>query len=553
MNKKVFANGKVVPVADTVNEAGGKAYSFTNEQALAQFAATGCMNQTFYSSEEDQFEKVMKLVEGVDPLFVAKTAVYSRKDGYMKDMPAILAAWLSKDNMPLLRKIFSKVIDNGKMLRNFVQAIRSGRVGRTSLGNGPRKLIEDWFLSHDTDYIFRNSIGNDPSFQIILKLAHPRHKGNKKLEHLFEYLSGKKVVKTASQMEKSKKGYFTTTLLKSLPGLVKEYEMFKAAKLAGEKMTGIPDVPFQMLDSLISNEEWKEIARNAPWHMTRMNLNTFARHGVFEKNGKKNSDKEMIELIANRLRDETQIRKVKVFPYQLLAAFLNVGDDIPSEITEALQDALDISLSNIPEIQGNIVICPDVSGSMKSAVTGVRKGSTSKIRCVDIAALVAAAMLRVNKNAVVLPFEERVVPIKMNPRDSVMTNAQKLAAVGGGGTCCAAPLLKLVQEKTPVDFILFISDNESWVNPERQSYGWSHRNAGATSVMQLFETLKKSNKNLKMACIDIQPNTSTQAPDNKNILNIGGFSDSVFDVVGKFASVGVGGDHWVDVIKKVEI
>ena len=45
------------------------------------------------------------------------------------------------------------------------------------------------------------------------------------------------------------------------------------------------DVPSQMLTSLpLDTEAWVRIARQAPWHMTRMNLNTFARHGVFVLN-----------------------------------------------------------------------------------------------------------------------------------------------------------------------------------------------------------------------------------------------------------------------------
>ena len=37
-----------------------------------------------------------------------------------------------------------------------------------------------------------------------------------------------------------------------------------------------------MLTALpLGKSDWIEIARNAPWQATRMNLNTFARHGVF--------------------------------------------------------------------------------------------------------------------------------------------------------------------------------------------------------------------------------------------------------------------------------
>ena len=39
----------------------------------------------------------------------------------------------------------------------------------------------------------------------------------------------------------------------------------------------------------------------------------------------------------------------------------------------------------------------------------------------------------------------------------------------------------------------------------------------------------------ELVCIDLQPNTNSQAPERKDILNIGGFSDSVFDLIAAFA------------------
>jgi 60 kDa SS-A/Ro ribonucleoprotein len=38
----------------------------------------------------------------------------------------------------------------------------------------------------------------------------------------------------------------------------------------------------------------------------------------------------------------------------------------------------------------------------------------------------------------------------------------------------------------------------------------------------------------KLVCIDLQPYTTTQAPDRSDILNVGGFSDAVFSVVASF-------------------
>ena len=148
---------------------------------------------------------------------------------------------------------------------------------------------------------------------------------------------------------------------------------------------------------------------------------------------------------------------------------------------------------------------------MQSPVTGYRKGASSKVRCIDVAALVAAAFLRKNRNARVLPFEVNVVQVPLNPRDSVMTNAAALAKVGGGGTNCSAPLAMLNKEKSNADLVIFISDNESWADPKA--------NRG-TAMMAEWEKLRNRNPKAKLVCIDIVPNTTTQAPDRKDILNI---------------------------------
>ena len=61
-----------------------------------------------------------------------------------------------------------------------------------------------------------------------------------------------------------------------------------------------------------------------------MNLNTFARHGVFEEAG-------MAEHIAARLRDAGEIARARVFPYQLLLAYQNCGAEVPSSVRDALR------------------------------------------------------------------------------------------------------------------------------------------------------------------------------------------------------------------------
>jgi 60 kDa SS-A/Ro ribonucleoprotein len=519
-NKTIFQTlrGKMLRKADAVNEAGGLAYQFGPEHTLAQYAVTGCLNATFYADAETQLQKVLALCDQVEPRFIAKLAVYCRERGYMKDMPALLCAVLANRDVAMLEQVFDRVIDNGKMLRNFVQIVRSGVTGRKSLGSAPKRMVREWFAKRSVDQVFRASVGQSPSIADILKMVHPKP-GAGDRDALYGWLIGR------------------PHDVQALPDRVKAFEAFKRGD-----SKDVPDVPFQMLTALpLDRADWSEIARNAPWQMTRMNLNTFARHGVFE-------DERLVRLVAERLRDDEAIGKARVFPYQLMTAFRNAGANVPNPIVNALQDAMEIAIRNVPKLKGNIVVCPDVSGSMHSPVTGHRKGSSSKVRCIDVAALVAAAFLRQNPDTTVLPFERDVVKVRLNSRDSVMTNAQKLASLPCGGTNCSAPLRVLAKSKSRVDLVIFVSDNESWVDTKRYRYFGSD----PTETMKQWSIIKTRNPKARMVCIDIQPYATSQAKEGDDILNIGGFSDQVFELVSLFAKGELNADHWVGVIDAVE-
>lgn len=522
-NKTLFKSliGKLVAPTDALNEERAPAYALSPKHQLAQYAATGCLNKTFYAGAGEQLAKVLELCADLDAEFIAKTAVFCRERGFMKDMPALLCAVLSVKDRELLNVVFPRVIDNAKMLRNFVQIVRSGAVGRKSLGSAPKRLVREWLDARDPAALFRANVGQDPSMTDIVQMVHPKPKDEAR-EALFGYFIGRDYA------------------FDKLPEVARNFEAFKK----GEALE-VPDVPFQMLTALkLGTAEWTAIARRAPWQMTRMNLNTFARHGVFGQPG-------LTELIANRLREPQAIAKAHVFPYQLMVAYTiaKANADIPQEVCEALQDAMEIATENVPEFKGKVYVFPDISGSMHSAVTGYRRGATTAVRCIDIAALVAATVLRKNPRAEVIPFESDVVHIRLNPRDSVMTNAEKLANLPCGGTNCSAPLRFLNKRRAKGDLVIYVSDNESWVDaPHYGPFGGS-----ATETMKEWANFRHRNPEARMVCIDIQPYGTVQAKERPDILNIGGFSDQVFEVISEFARGELNADHLVGVIESVAL
>ena len=508
------AAGPLVKKTDAVNEAGGRAYAYGPQHKLAQLAATGALNGTFYAEAEDQLETVLKLAVEVEPRFLAKTAIFARERGHMKDMPALLLALLSAMPGPEFSRAFPWVVTNGRMLRTFVQIMRSGVTGRKSLGTRPKKLVQGWLDQASDVDIVRASVGRTPSLMDVVRMVHPKPASPARAA-LFGWLVGRPYDVAA------------------VPEIVSAFEAFKRDP-SGDP----PDVPFQMLTSLsLSKEQWASIGHKVGWQTLRMNLNTFARHGAFEVKG-------FAEHVAKRLADPNAVRRAKAFPYQIMASFDAVDGAVPAVVREALQDAMEVAVSAVPKVAGHVVICPDVSGSMGSPITGHRRGATTKVRCIDVAALVASAMLRANPSARVMPFEWNVVDIGLNPRDSVMTNAGKLAAIGGGGTNCSAPVERLVSQRAEVDLVLFISDNQSWV--DRQS-------GRGTALIDAFARLKRRNPQARLVCIDLQPYGTTQTSEREDVLNIGGFSDAVFEIVASFAAGTLGPDHWVGEIEKIAL
>jgi 60 kDa SS-A/Ro ribonucleoprotein len=555
MKKFTKSGRKSAQSAEVVNYSGAAAYRMESEQELAQLAVTGCFNNTFYTKAEDQLDRVLKLSREVHPRFLAQVAVYARQTGFMKDMPAALVAALAVRDPDLCAQVFSRVVDNGKMLRNFSQMIRSGSFGRSNLSaKRLRRLVNAWFNTRTDDQIFFQSVGDKPTLGDIVKMGRVVPM-TKERSALYAYLIGKKQGKFKGE---------EFTVAEALPKLISDYITFVASP-AGE----IPKAPFEMLMGLpLRPEDWKVVATRATWTQTFKNLNTFARHGVF-------TDPEMVKLVVAKLTNKELIEKAKAFPYQILMAYKAITEGtsspysrarnaqevtpvvMPKEISAALEVAMELATVNVPAFEGlKVVICPDVSGSMKSAITGEREGSTTKVRCIDVAGLVASCLLRKNPLATVIPFEGDVVGVKLSPANTVIKNATILAGVGGGSTECSAPIRKVNQDRTEVDVMIFISDYESHgqsarTAQENLSY-WGSRTQRITTMAEEWAQLKKRNPNAKLICLDVTPSNTTQMSNREDTLNIGGFSDQVFSVMDAFVTGSAKG-QWVDIINEIQV
>jgi 60 kDa SS-A/Ro ribonucleoprotein len=526
-NKSLFSSTtSLLPRADAVNEAGGPAYRLPPKHALAQLAATGCFNGTFYAGAEDQLSELLALAEQVDdPGFLARLAVYSRERAFLKDMPAALLLVLARRDTALFHRVFDRVVDNGRVLRTLLQMVRSGRFGRKGLSSSMQRAFRRWLNGASVGRLLAASIGHDPSLRDVLRLARPTPPDNAR-RALFGWLTDKAVERWAP------------ATAEDLPAEVRALTAYREAATEEAQVVILAGADARFRWDLLADAArgplvWKAIARQMGTQALRMNLNTLRRHGVLD-------DPELVEFVAARIADADEIGKARQFPYQYLAAYLNAEDDVPQAIRGALGQAAEIACGNVPALAGPVVIGLDVSGSMQSAVTGHRgNGSTSKVRCVDVAALFAAAILRRNPDSLLVPFDDRAHRVVVDPQDAILSLADRLAQYGGGGTDCALPLHEANRAHRDRKFAgcVLVSDNQSWIGTGRY---------GSTPVLTEWQEFVKNQGRLqgvrfagpKLVCIDLQPYGSTQAPDRTDILNVGGFSDAVFSVVASFLGDG---------------
>lgn len=107
-----------------------------------------------------------------------------------------------------------------------------------------------------------------------------------------------------------------------------------------------------------------------------MNIASFARRGVLK-------NPEIARLVAERIADPGEIARARAFPYQAFQTAMTLMDgpaakQVPAEVKRAVARALEATLENTPLFSDRrAYVLVDVSGSIRSPVTGWRRGSTT--------------------------------------------------------------------------------------------------------------------------------------------------------------------------------
>jgi hypothetical protein len=132
-----------------------------------------------------------------------------------------------------------------------------------------------------------------------------------------------------------------------------------------------------------------------------------------------------IDTVIARLTDDAAVAKARLFPYHVWAAYQHAPSDTWKR---ALGRTLDLTVSNIPQLDGTLVVI-DTSGSMQAAVS-----NRSRVKRVEVAAVMAMATAKRARDVDVVIYGQGNARLRVRRGESVLSGVDRVVrSVGSVG------------------------------------------------------------------------------------------------------------------------
>lgn len=383
----------------TVNLAGGQAYKTDAKLELVGILLSSLLKEQFYRTEQEQKEALFTVMEKVDPIFIAKAAIYARNEFGMRSISHVAAAYIAAavKGQRWTKNFLSKVVRRPDDITEILSFYRN-HVDKV-IPNSMKKGLGDALTRFD-EYALGKYAGKKDGLSMIdvVNLLHPKH---------------------------------TVAIGKLMKGKLQAADTWETAMSragqAGEDTAAL------------KADEWRRLlTENKLGYMALVrNIRNIMEQAP-----------DMVDVLCERLVDAEAIKKSLMFPFRFITA-LDIVENLSAtgvrRVIRALSDAVDISLCNAPKFDGETLVAIDCSGSMS--------GQPGKI-----ATLFGAMMAKTN-DCDVLIFDDSARYVNLNTADSTLTIASKIPFPGGGTDF--KTIFRTANKK--YDRVVIFSDMQSWV------------------------------------------------------------------------------------------
>ncbi|MGC4071482.1 MAG: TROVE domain-containing protein [Nibricoccus sp.] len=397
---KVLSRAKSAP--DSVNLAGGRAFSQTAKLELVSVLLTTFLEDEFYRSEKQTTARICELIAKVDDAqFVAKATLYARNIYGMRSVSHLVAGELAKSvkGVAWTKAFYAQVVrrpDDVLETLGYYLAVY-GRPIPNSLKKG-----------------LGAALGRFDEYQ----LAKYRR------EHsTFKLVDAVNLVRPQS----------TAAIAKLVRGELAPAQTWET-KLT---QAGAADSAEAVADA--KSQAWAQLVleRKLGYLALLRNVRNILTHAP-----------EVVDELCKQLADEQAVRRSLVFPFQFLSAVdvLKQGNLSGADrVMSALNTAIDHSLANVPKFEGRTLVALDSSGSMAG-------------RPQTIGSLFAATLVKAT-GADLMLFSDDARYLTLNRGDTTLTAANSIPFISGGTNFNAI----FAKANRGYDRIIILSDMQGWI------------------------------------------------------------------------------------------
>lgn len=468
-NKKAHTKNLRNRADAIVNHGGGLAFRPSPELDLYLRACAALIEDQFYRSGSKQLAELRKAIHACSRDYVLRLAHYARTEMKLRTLPVILLAEASRmvtkeanESKAMVREyaplILRRADEPAEVLAYYKEAF-----GR-SWPNALKKGVADALGRFDEYQLAKYDRPRDLKLRDVIRITHPKPENDSRAD------------------------------------------LYRRA-IAGELAT--PKTWETMISTKGSTaENWNDIAPSMGTMALMRNLRNFEKTGATKAT----------EIARARFRNAEAIRKSRILPFRWLSALEAVSD---SKTKDALREAIELSVANVPRFVGSTAIFCDNSGSMHSPLS-----AKSSLRYIQVASLMGALATHLSSESYLVgAFGQSYADVDVSRRDSVLTNAAKIAGTNVGHSTLAHLAIRSLRErKLRVDRVFVFSD--------MQAYASAWGRIGESLAEEWAKYVSTVNPNAILYSVDLAGYGSLQWPeDSRNVIFLAGWSERIFELV----------------------
>lgn len=513
----------------TLNYEAALAFHHDLRHTLAHMASCCLVNErSFYEDTTGKVDAMIREAARLHPEWTAKLAVYLREQLHLRSISQRVAAIVATEPAarPALARALPRIFerpDDALELASLLKDERHGLARR--IPNVVRRCLADRLGELDEVRAIKYRRGAAFGMKHLLRLCHPRP-GRERQSLLFCYLLDPGCWQSMSADQRA------------LLPKVAAYEELKRVprhhwmRIRDLVKTG--QLPWELVLPQLgaSKQVWKILAPQMPIMALIRNLRNLHASGALKCDTVRKA-------VVDKLRTPEVIVNSRQLPFRWLAAH-RVMKELDAEIADALTEALNLSVANLPPWAGRTFIACDNSGSMTACP--ISRRSTLYPR--DIANLLGAMAFRFCDSAVVSVFACEFAVVPISKHDSIFANRERVDhTYVSGSTNAHLALDYLNRQRLTVDRIVVLTDMQIW-----DSSG-----LGPGDDRDLRALLIRYRRNVNPAVptyiINLQPYEHFVTPQNEaGVTYISGWSEGVlryvaldsFDLVEEIERVSLG-------------